>query len=122
MLTLDSLAPHVTQSLLRSCRTICVMSKIESKQAKSTAPAYLGADDFTPIFIFVVVQALMRHPLFVADFMWNLSAPSHLSGEGGYVIPAHHCHATATSLSRHCIVTVKPLQRHYGVTVYVALH
>lgn len=46
----------------------------------------LAADEFFPIFVYVVVNAEIRHPEAVLYSMSNLCAKSHLQGEGGYYL------------------------------------
>ncbi|XP_014281699.1 protein sprint isoform X4 [Halyomorpha halys] len=46
----------------------------------------LGADDFLPIFVWVLVQSGMVGAEIEADYMWGLLHPSLLSGEGGYYL------------------------------------
>ncbi|KAK9512437.1 hypothetical protein O3M35_000871 [Rhynocoris fuscipes] len=46
----------------------------------------LGADDFLPLFVWVLVQTGMVAAEIEADYMWGLLHPSLLSGEGGYYL------------------------------------
>ncbi|KAK8767134.1 hypothetical protein V5799_006088 [Amblyomma americanum] len=46
----------------------------------------LGADDFLPIFLHVLVQCGMVSAEVEADYMWGLLHPSLLTGEGGYYL------------------------------------
>lgn len=46
----------------------------------------LGADDFLPLFVWVLVQSGMLAAEIEADYMWGLLHPSLLSGEGGYYL------------------------------------
>lgn len=46
----------------------------------------LGADDFLPLFVWVLVQSGMVAAEIEADYMWGLLHPSLLSGEGGYYL------------------------------------
>ncbi|XP_065347669.1 protein sprint isoform X3 [Cloeon dipterum] len=46
----------------------------------------LGADDFLPLFVWVLVRAGMVAAEIEAEFMWGLLQPSLLSGEGGYYL------------------------------------
>jgi hypothetical protein len=48
--------------------------------------AMLGADDFLPIFIFVVCQAPLRHPQLNKEMLWKLCHPDQLRGESGYYL------------------------------------
>ncbi|XP_049526201.1 protein sprint isoform X15 [Dermacentor silvarum] len=46
----------------------------------------LGADDFLPIFLHVLVQCGLVSAEVEADYMWGLLHPSLLTGEGGYYL------------------------------------
>ncbi|KAL1138492.1 hypothetical protein AAG570_008555, partial [Ranatra chinensis] len=46
----------------------------------------LGADDFLPLFVWVLVQKGMISAEIEAEYMWGLLHPSLLSGEGGYYL------------------------------------
>lgn len=46
----------------------------------------LGADDFLPIFVWVLVQTGLVSAEIEAEYMWGLLHPSLLSGEGGYYL------------------------------------
>eukprot|EP00301_Raphidiophrys_heterophryoidea_P022119 c6355_g1_i1.p1 GENE.c6355_g1_i1~~c6355_g1_i1.p1 ORF type:complete len:591 (-),score=117.85 c6355_g1_i1:299-2071(-) len=71
------------KALMASARMVYMLYKHEHEEKNHQL---MGADDFLPIFIFVIVQACVECPLFVADFMWGLTDPQTLSGEGGYYI------------------------------------
>lgn len=47
---------------------------------------FLGADDFLPIFVWVLVRTGMVAAEIEAEYMWGLLHPSLLSGEGGYYL------------------------------------
>jgi hypothetical protein len=51
--------------------------------------AALGADDFLPVFIFVVCRAGLSHPLFSKDLLWQLCHPDQLHGESGYYLTVY---------------------------------
>ncbi|XP_063229245.1 protein sprint isoform X2 [Bacillus rossius redtenbacheri] len=46
----------------------------------------LGADDFLPLFVWVLVQSGMVAAEIEAEYMWGLLQSSLLSGEGGYYL------------------------------------
>jgi hypothetical protein len=46
----------------------------------------LGADDFLPIFIYVLAQIQFHHAEIESEYMWGLLDPSLLTGEGGYYL------------------------------------
>ena len=52
-------------------------------------PEYLGADDFVPIFIYVVSKSGLKHPTLNKDIMWNLCHPELLRGEVGYFLTVY---------------------------------
>jgi hypothetical protein len=58
------------------------------KQVKSSNQrcVTLGADDFLPLFVWVLVQSGMLAAEIEAEYMWGLLHPSLLSGEGGYYL------------------------------------
>eukprot|EP00164_Ancoracysta_twista_P005893 GFYU01008109.1.p1 GENE.GFYU01008109.1~~GFYU01008109.1.p1 ORF type:complete len:534 (-),score=66.04 GFYU01008109.1:71-1672(-) len=47
---------------------------------------FLSADDFLPIHIYVVACASIQHPLLTLEYLWALSDPLVLNGEGGYYL------------------------------------
>ena len=51
--------------------------------------AALGADDFLPIFIFVVCRAGLARPSFSKDLLWHLCHPDQLHGESGYYLTVY---------------------------------
>lgn len=46
----------------------------------------LGADDFLPIFVWVLVKTNFVAAEIEAEYMWGLLHPSLLNGEGGYYL------------------------------------
>ncbi len=52
-------------------------------------PAPLGADDFFPVFTFVVVRAQLTRPLLLKELLWSLCDPLMLQGEGGYYLTVY---------------------------------
>ncbi|XP_017783155.1 PREDICTED: protein sprint [Nicrophorus vespilloides] len=46
----------------------------------------LGADDFLPLFVWVLVKTKFVSAEIEAEYMWGLLHPSLLSGEGGYYL------------------------------------
>eukprot|EP00736_Rhodelphis_marinus_P009007 Rmarinus@m.7741 len=47
---------------------------------------FLGADDFLPIHIYVVVQSGLQEPWSVREYIWQLCDPDELNGEKGYYL------------------------------------
>ncbi|XP_035827670.1 uncharacterized protein LOC101853809 [Aplysia californica] len=74
------------EHLLKATSTIyhCVQGKVH--QLPSRGPSSLGADDFLPVLIYVIVHCGLVAAEVEADFMWGLLQPSLLTGEGGYYL------------------------------------
>ncbi|KYQ88769.1 vacuolar sorting protein 9 domain-containing protein [Tieghemostelium lacteum] len=47
---------------------------------------FISADDFLPIYIYVVVNSGIKELEFTNQFLWQLSDPERLGGEGGYYL------------------------------------
>jgi hypothetical protein len=54
----------------------------------TTAPsvASLGADEFFPVFVYVLVHAELTSPLALQHFLWAAADPRELQGQGGYFL------------------------------------
>lgn len=50
---------------------------------------FLAADDFFPIFVFVVVNASVDHHDVSRQYLWGLCEASMLTGEGGYYLTVY---------------------------------
>ena len=82
------------QHLLSTISTIynCVRHQQKKKTTDETnsqsKPEYasFGADDFLPVFIYVLIQCGVISAEIEADFMFGLLQPSILCGEGGYYL------------------------------------
>jgi hypothetical protein len=61
-------------------------SSSSSSGGCSSDAMVLGADDFLPIFIFVVCRANLKHPHLDRDLLWLLCHPDQLRGESGYYL------------------------------------
>lgn len=48
----------------------------------------LGADDFLPLLVWVLVQCNVLTAELEAEYMWGLLHPSLTTGEGGYYLTA----------------------------------
>jgi Vacuolar sorting protein 9 (VPS9) domain len=57
-----------------------------SQPTSSSNGAVIGADDFFPIFVYIIVQAKLENPLLMKEFMWSLCDRQTLSGQGGYYL------------------------------------
>ncbi|XP_064483838.1 protein sprint-like isoform X2 [Ornithodoros turicata] len=73
------------ENLLAAISTIynSVQKDTQSRESDSLS---LGADDFLPIFIYVLVQCGLISAEIEAEYMWGLLHPSLLTGEGGYYL------------------------------------
>lgn len=60
--------------------------KNKGKGAEQHSTIFVSADDFFPIFIYVVVHSGVRQPQLLAEMLWNLCDPEKLNGEGGYYL------------------------------------
>ncbi|XP_076463753.1 uncharacterized protein LOC143295940 isoform X2 [Babylonia areolata] len=78
------------ENLLSATSAIYACVKVQGKQQKhhvpSRGPASLGADDFLPLLIYVLVHCGLVSAEIEADYMWGLLHPSVLTGEGGYYL------------------------------------
>ncbi|KAF2902400.1 hypothetical protein ILUMI_03797, partial [Ignelater luminosus] len=57
-----------------------------SQLSGSSRSLTLGADDFLPLFVWVLVKTNFVAAEIEAEYMWGLLHPSLLSGEGGYYL------------------------------------
>ncbi|RUS79026.1 hypothetical protein EGW08_013209, partial [Elysia chlorotica] len=74
------------QNLLKATSTIYHCVQGEHHQFPSRGPSSLGADDFLPMLIYVLVHCGLVAAEIEADFMWGLLQQSLLTGEGGYYL------------------------------------
>ncbi|XP_072031998.1 uncharacterized protein [Amphiura filiformis] len=63
-----------------------VYNTVVDKNSGREVVQSMGADDFLPMFIYVLVQCEAVNIEVEADYMWGLLEPSKLSGEGGYYL------------------------------------
>ncbi|KAK7790528.1 hypothetical protein R5R35_001925 [Gryllus longicercus] len=69
------------------CLLACIAAIFSAvKQANRGRHLTLGADDFLPLFVWVLVRSGMVAAEVEAEYMWGLLHPSLLSGEGGYYL------------------------------------
>ncbi|XP_059480304.1 protein sprint [Neocloeon triangulifer] len=68
----------------------------------------LGADDFLPLFVWVLVRGGMVAAEIEAEFMWGLLQPSLLSGEGGYYLTTLSSAVHVLKNFRACYETQNP--------------
>lgn len=72
----------------------------------------LGADDFVPLLVWVLVQGGMVEAEIEAEFMWGLLEPSLLSGEGGYYLTTLFSAVHLLKNLRACYETQNPSLDH----------
>ncbi|ESO83484.1 hypothetical protein LOTGIDRAFT_236523 [Lottia gigantea] len=73
------------ENLLAATTTIYQCAK--GKQClPNRGPGSLGADDFLPVLIYVIVHSGMVSAEIEADYMWGLLHPTLQNGEGGYYL------------------------------------
>ncbi|XP_018896161.2 protein sprint [Bemisia tabaci] len=70
---------------LLSCIS-AIFNSVKYSSPENGEPVVLGADDFLPLFVWVLVQSGMVAAEIEAEYMWGLLHPSLLSGEGGYYL------------------------------------
>jgi len=90
----------ISEIFQRMMKTYCAISKLEylleavrltyenvrdSKHPKK-AMNDLGADDFLPLFVWVLVQCGFHRAEIEAEYMWGLAHPSLFNGEAGYYL------------------------------------
>ncbi|XP_038071680.1 uncharacterized protein LOC119740437 isoform X2 [Patiria miniata] len=73
------------QHLLDIVRTV-YDTVVDQNSGRGQAVQSMGADDFLPMFIYVLVQCEVVNIEIEADYMWGLLEPTMLSGEGGYYL------------------------------------
>ncbi|XP_065882725.1 uncharacterized protein [Dysidea avara] len=61
-------------------------NNVQDLTKKNKSSQGLGADDFLPLFIWVLIQAEFSKAEVEAEYMWGLVHPSLLNGEGGYYL------------------------------------
>lgn len=74
------------ENLLSAISVIYSSVQRDRKSQPEGESLSLGADDFLPIFLHVLVQCGMVSAEVEADYMWGLLHPSLLTGEGGYYL------------------------------------
>lgn len=74
------------RALVATARAICRVYEIVQVHLTGQAAKPLGADDFFPIFAFVVCRAQLRAPMRLCALIHNLAQPQMLGGEAGYYL------------------------------------
>ncbi|EGC34981.1 hypothetical protein DICPUDRAFT_152723 [Dictyostelium purpureum] len=80
--------PHdKLDTILSSARAIYNSLNYEKNSKNKVYQDYfLSADDFLPIYLYVVVNSDVKDLEFANQFLWQLSDPDRLCGEGGYYL------------------------------------
>jgi hypothetical protein len=96
----DKVVAEIAGIFDRMTKTYCAISKLEFlleavrltyeniRDTKNMKKAMndLGADDFLPIFVWVLVQCGFTRAEIEAEYMWGLAHPSLFNGEAGYYL------------------------------------
>ncbi|PSN53428.1 hypothetical protein C0J52_05143 [Blattella germanica] len=95
----------------------CIGTIFHSVKSTNQRCIALGADDFLPLFVWVLVQSGMVAAEIEADYMWGLLHPSLLSGEGGYYLTTLSSAQRVASLSefRSVLKIVVPDEMHGSI-------
>lgn len=56
---------------------------------KSKGDVAIGADDFLPIFLYVLCHSSINTPLLTKELLWGLCHPDQLYGESGYYLTVY---------------------------------
>ncbi|XP_078672940.1 ras and Rab interactor 2-like isoform X1 [Branchiostoma floridae x Branchiostoma belcheri] len=81
---LEHSPPKKLEYLLAAVSSIYNSVKDTSRQESSTLS--MGADDFLPVFIYVLAHCNLTHAEIEAEYMWSLLNPHLVNGEGGYYL------------------------------------
>eukprot|EP01138_Halocafeteria_seosinensis_P004954 gb/GECG01005066.1/.p1 GENE.gb/GECG01005066.1/~~gb/GECG01005066.1/.p1 ORF type:complete len:709 (+),score=72.15 gb/GECG01005066.1/:1-2127(+) len=85
---MESLPHDKLTWFLGCCRTIHVLHHMyTAKKGKKYVP--LGADDFFPIFCYVIAQSRLSRPVLFQDLLWNVCDSHMLRGESGYYLTTY---------------------------------
>ncbi|RLO03624.1 hypothetical protein DYB28_008431 [Aphanomyces astaci] len=83
----DEVVPYLKlHHLLASAKAIFDLHVHAVSGQADAASRALWADDFLPVFIFCVCQALLRSPLATLECMWSLCKEDSLKGEAGFYL------------------------------------
>ncbi|KAJ8308652.1 hypothetical protein KUTeg_013526 [Tegillarca granosa] len=72
------------QNLLKA--TSCIHSSVSDSTHTRNGPVSVGADDFLPMLIYVLVHCGLVAAEIEADYIWDLVHQSLLNGEAGYYL------------------------------------
>jgi hypothetical protein len=82
MLSRATLPTKMYAALLKTSKAIWSTMQSEHPEQGSA----VGADEFLPIFIYVVVQAQLQHAAYLAKYMFYFCHKLQLQGETGYLL------------------------------------
>jgi hypothetical protein len=66
-----------------------VIPRIAFEKPDKASETVLGADDFLPIFIYVLCHSDINTPLLNKELLWSLCHPDQLYGESGYYLTVY---------------------------------
>ncbi|KAH9519626.1 hypothetical protein Btru_003185 [Bulinus truncatus] len=121
------------QNLLKATSRIYMCVQGRHHQLPSRGPSSLGADDFLPMLIYVIVHCGLVSAEIEADFMWGLLQPSLLTGEGGYYLTTlssavlilknfQETHQMAPNLLEGKLPTISDMQGFLKIAIPDELH
>ncbi|GAB5370623.1 hypothetical protein AAMO2058_001509300 [Amorphochlora amoebiformis] len=97
----------------------CFNKKEKAKaQSKNIDPKYLSADDFFPIFLFVMVNSTLKHPHLNKSLMWGLCSRAELQGEGGYYLTVYEAAVTYITEAKPEIEACSPDAKDSSSQIY----
>ena len=65
-----------------------ILPRLMAKNPHKTDVA-IGADDFLPIFLYVLCHSTIETPLLTKELLWGLCHPDQLYGESGYYLTVY---------------------------------
>eukprot|EP01027_Heterolobosea_sp_BB2_P012151 GEZU01017629.1.p1 GENE.GEZU01017629.1~~GEZU01017629.1.p1 ORF type:complete len:457 (-),score=85.18 GEZU01017629.1:53-1423(-) len=84
----DVETPHEKmRALLSSAKAIYVAHNYyKNRGAEKKTTYFMNADEFLPIHIYTIVHSDLVDPIYTSEYLWALSDPDSLQGEGGYYL------------------------------------
>jgi len=76
-------------ALVRSAKSVYAEFKehiLPNLKEEGKEDTVLSADDLVPIFIYILCQSGLRHPILNRDLLWKICHPDVLHGECGYYL------------------------------------
>ncbi|XP_066281181.1 ras and Rab interactor 2-like [Branchiostoma lanceolatum] len=81
---LEHSPPKKLEYLLAAVSSI--YNSVKDTSSKESSTMSMGADDFLPVFIYVLAHCNLTHAEIEAEYMWSLLNPHLVNGEGGYYL------------------------------------